>query len=36
MDLEEIRFVDIDWIHLTQGRVQCRALVNTVVNVMVP
>jgi len=26
--LREIRYNDVDWIHLAQDRVQCRALVN--------
>jgi len=36
MDLREIRWEDVDWIHLVQGRDQWRALVNTVMNVWVP
>jgi hypothetical protein len=30
--LREIRWEDVDWIHLVQDRDQCRALVNTVMN----
>jgi hypothetical protein len=32
MDLREIGFGDVDWIHLAQNRDRCRALVNTVMN----
>jgi hypothetical protein len=32
MDLKEIRWEVVDWIHLGQGTVQCLALVNTVTN----
>jgi hypothetical protein len=32
MDLREIRFGDVDWIHLAQNRDRWRALVNTVMN----
>jgi hypothetical protein len=30
MDLREVRFEDVDWIHLAQDRDKWRALVNTV------
>jgi hypothetical protein len=36
MDLREIRFGDVDWIHLAQDRDRWRALVNTVMNLRVP
>jgi hypothetical protein len=36
MDLGEIRFGGIDWIHLALDRDQMRALVNTVINLLVP
>jgi hypothetical protein len=36
MDLGEIRFGDMDWIHLAQGRDMWRALVNTVMYLRVP
>jgi hypothetical protein len=32
----EIRFGDVDWIHLAQDRDRWRALVNTVMNLWVP
>jgi hypothetical protein len=35
MDLGEIGWVGIDLIELTQDRDQCRALVNTVMNLRV-
>jgi hypothetical protein len=35
-DLREIGWGDIDWIYQAQDRYQCRALVNTVMNVPVP
>jgi hypothetical protein len=35
MDLREIRWVGIDWIDLAQDRDQWRALVNTVMNLLV-
>jgi hypothetical protein len=35
MDLREIGWDGIEWIHLTQNRDQWRALVNTVMNVQV-
>jgi hypothetical protein len=36
MDLGEIRFGDVDWIHWAQDRDRWRALVNTVMNLRVP
>jgi transcription termination factor 2 len=36
MDLREIGFGDVDWIHLSQGRDRWRAFVNTVMNLRVP
>jgi hypothetical protein len=36
MDLREIVFGDVDWIHLAQDRDRWRALVNTVMNLRVP
>jgi hypothetical protein len=36
MDLGEIWFGDVDWIHLAQDRDRWRALVNTVMNLWVP
>jgi hypothetical protein len=36
MDLREIGFGDVDWIHLAQERDGWRALVNTVMNLRVP
>jgi hypothetical protein len=36
IDLEEIGFGDVDWIHLAQGRNRWRALVNTVMILRVP
>jgi hypothetical protein len=36
MDLVEIGFGDVDWIHLAQDRDTWRALVNTVMNLRVP
>jgi hypothetical protein len=36
MDLREIGFGDVDWIHLAQDRNRWRALVNTVMNLRVP
>jgi hypothetical protein len=36
MDLREIGFGDVDWIHLAWDRDRWRALVNTVMNLRVP
>jgi hypothetical protein len=36
MDLREIGFGDVDWIHLSQNMDRWRALVNTVMNLRVP
>jgi hypothetical protein len=36
MDLREIWFGDVDWIHLVQDRDRWWALVNTVMNLRVP
>jgi hypothetical protein len=36
MDLREIGFGDVDWIHWAQDRGRWRALVNTVMNLRVP
>jgi hypothetical protein len=36
MDIREIVFGDVDWIHLAQDRDRWRALVNTVMNFWVP
>jgi hypothetical protein len=36
MDLREIGFVDVDWIHLAQDRDRWRALVNMVINLWFP
>jgi hypothetical protein len=36
MDLWEIGFGDVDWIHWAQDRDRRRALVNTVMNLLVP
>jgi hypothetical protein len=36
MDLREIGFGDVDWIHLSQDRDRWRVLVNTVMNLRVP
>jgi hypothetical protein len=36
MDLREIGFGYVDWIHLAQDRYSWRALVNTVMNLQVP
>jgi hypothetical protein len=36
IDLREIGFGDVDWIHWAQDRVRRRALVNTVMNLRVP
>jgi CRISPR/Cas system-associated protein Cas7 (RAMP superfamily) len=34
MDLREIGFGDVDWIHWAQDRDRWRALVNTVMNLL--
>jgi hypothetical protein len=36
MDLMEIGWEGVDWIHLAQDRDQWRAVVNTVMNLRVP
>jgi hypothetical protein len=36
MDLREIGFEDVDWIHLAQDRGRWRALVNTVMSLLFP
>jgi hypothetical protein len=36
MDLRETRFGGMDWIHLAQDRNWCLALVNIVMNLLVP
>jgi hypothetical protein len=36
MDLGEIRWDGVDWIHIPQDRDQWRALVNTVLVILVP
>jgi hypothetical protein len=36
MDLREIGFGDVDWIHLARDRDNWRALMNTVMNLRVP
>jgi hypothetical protein len=36
MDLREIGFWDVDWIHLAQDRNRWGALVNTVMNLRFP
>jgi hypothetical protein len=36
IDLMEIGFGDVDWIHWAQDRDRWRALVNTVMNLRVP
>jgi hypothetical protein len=36
MDLGEIGFGDVDWIHWAQDRDRLRAVVNTVMNLRVP
>jgi hypothetical protein len=36
MDLRDVGFVDVDWIHLAQDRDRWRAFVNTVMNLLFP
>jgi hypothetical protein len=36
MDLVEVGWGDVDWIHLAQDRDRWRALVNLVLNLRVP
>jgi hypothetical protein len=36
MDLKEIRWGDVDWMHLAQDRGQWRAVVNAMMNFGVP
>jgi hypothetical protein len=36
MDLREIGWDGMDWIHLARDRDRCRALVNTAMNLRVP
>jgi hypothetical protein len=36
MDLREMGFGDVDWIHWAQDRGRWRAVVNTVMNLRVP
>jgi hypothetical protein len=36
MDLREIGFGDVDWLHWAQDKDRWRALVNTVMNLRVP
>jgi hypothetical protein len=36
MDLREIEWDGMDWIDLAWDRGQCRALVNTVMNLLIP
>jgi hypothetical protein len=36
MDLREIGWEDVDWMHVVQDRDQWRTLVNTVMNFRVP
>jgi hypothetical protein len=36
MDLREIGFEDVDWIHLAQDRDRWRNVVNTVMKLRVP
>jgi hypothetical protein len=35
MDIREIWWKDVDWMHLAQDRVQWRAAVNMVINIRV-
>jgi hypothetical protein len=36
LDIKEIEWEDMNWIHLAQDRDQWRALVNTVMNIRAP
>jgi hypothetical protein len=36
MNLKETGWEVVDWIHLAQDRDQCRAVVNTVMDLQVP
>jgi len=36
MDLREIAWKDVDWMHMAQDKYQWRGLVNTVMNLRVP
>jgi hypothetical protein len=36
MDSRELRYDDVDWIHLPQDRDQWQELLNTVLNLRVP
>jgi glycine cleavage system protein P-like pyridoxal-binding family len=36
MNLREIGWEGVDWIHMAQDREQCQALVNIVMNLQVP
>jgi hypothetical protein len=36
MDLREIKWIGMDWVDLAQYRGQWRALMNTVMNLLVP
>jgi len=36
MDLREVSWEGVDWIHLTQDRDQWQAVVNTVMDLLVP
>jgi hypothetical protein len=36
MDLREIGWEDVNWVHLAQDMGKCRAIMNTVMNLQVP